>query len=79
MSTLSEAAERLMKSLTPRELEVLELRRQSWNRMPITIKPRSTQPAVKRGRGQRRNRRNRAGRVKHEAHRWVALLLRRTR
>lgn len=77
LSTFSEMVDRFTASLTPKERELLEKRFEA-PRSAAELQRRA-HPSFKRGRGQRKNRRDRAGRVKHEAHLLADALLRAAR
>lgn len=77
MSTLREMTQRLVEGLTPAERRVLDARfagapRGELVHVPLRFK---LKPRLKRGRGQRKSRRDRIGRQKHEAHVIVDRLL----
>lgn len=85
LSTFSEMVDRFTASLTPKERELLEKRfvepRAAFDfvQKRVPYQKHVTFPRVKRGRGQRKNRRNRAGREKHEACMMVDALTRAAR
>jgi len=68
----------MLSNLTPNERVVLAARFSTTGvaAMMLGAVRRSAGPKVKKGRGQRKNRRDRAGRVKHKAHVFAERLLR---
>lgn len=81
LSTFSEMVDRFTASLTPKERELLEKRfvepraAFDFGQKRVPYQKHVTFPRVKRGRGQRKNRRDRMGRVKHVAHLLANALL----
>lgn len=77
MSTLHEMTQRLVEGLTPAERRVLDARFAGAPRGELVHVTRrfKLKSRLKRGRGQRKSRRDRIGRQKHEAHVIVDRLL----
>lgn len=74
MSTFEEMARRAQAQLTENEKRVLAQRFAPGALVHVTLRIK-LKARVKRGRGQRKNRRDRSGRVTHAAHVLVARLL----